>query len=154
MWGEALGVFGLAVASALVPLINIEAIIVLAASQGHVPTWLLVVGATVGQMLGKLLWYYGGRELDRFGFVARRMERPRAKASMARWRLRTEGRPWFCAGVLLVSASTGVPPYAVLCVLAGTLRVPVTVFLLTGLVGRALRFWAVIGGTTAIVSWW
>lgn len=73
---------------------------------------------------------------------------------MARWRLRTEGRPWFCAGVLLVSASTGVPPYAVLCVLAGTLRVPVWVFLVTGLVGRAVRFAAVIGGTTAILSWW
>ena len=57
--------FGLAVASALVPLINIEAILVLAASEGQVPAWLLVVGATVGQMLGKLLWYYGGRELDR-----------------------------------------------------------------------------------------
>lgn len=154
MWGECLAVVGLAVASALVPLINIEAILVLAASQGPVPTWLLVVAATVGQMLGKLLWYYGGRELDRFGFVARRMERPRAKASMARWRVRTEGRPWFCAGALFVSASTGVPPYAVLCVLAGTLRVPLPVFLVTGLLGRGLRFWAVIGGTTAVLSWW
>ena len=44
MWGEWLGVFGLAVASALVPLINIEAILVLAASEGQVPAWLLVVG--------------------------------------------------------------------------------------------------------------
>ena len=154
MWGESLAVVGLAVASALVPLINIEAIIVLAASQGQAPTWLLVVGATVGQMVGKLLWYYGGRELDRFGFVARRMERPRARASLAKWRLRTEGRPWFCAGLLLVSASTGLPPYAVLCVLAGALRVPVVVFLVTGLVGRAVRFWIVIGGTATVLSWW
>jgi len=154
MWGEALAVFGLAVASALIPLINIEAIIVLAASQGQVPTWLLVVGASVGQMVGKLLWYYGGREVDRFGFVARRMERPRAQASMAKWRLRTEGRPWFCAGLLFVSAVTGFPPYAVLAVLAGALRVPIPVFLVTGLLGRAVRFWAVIGGTTTILSWW
>ncbi len=154
MWGESLAVAGLAVASALVPLINIEAIIVLAATQGRAPTWLLVMGATVGQMVGKLLWYHGGRELDRFGFVARRMERPRAKASLARWRLRTEGRPWFCAGLLLVSAFTGLPPYAVLCVLAGTLRVPLAVFLVTGLVGRAVRFWVVIGGTATVLSWW
>ena len=154
MWGESLAVLGLAVASALVPLINIEAILVLAAAQGQAPTWLLVAGATVGQMLGKLLWYYGGRELDRFGFVSRRMERPRAKASMARWRLRTEGRPWFCAGLLFVSASTGIPPYAVLCVLAGALRVPLPVFLLTGLLGRAVRFLAVVGGTTTVLSWW
>ena len=154
MWGESLAVFGLAVASALIPLINIEAIIALAAAQGQAPTWILVLAATVGQMAGKLFWYYGGRELDRFGFVARRMERPRAKASLARWRLRTEGRPWFCAGLLLLSAATGIPPYAVVCVLAGTLRVPVAVFLVTGLLGRAVRFWAVIGGTATVVSWW
>ena len=154
MWGEGLAVLGLAVASALIPLINIEAIIAVAAAQGQAPTWLLVLGATVGQMAGKLLWYYGGREIDRFGFVARRMERPRAKASMARWRVRTEGRPWFCAGMLLVSAATGFPPYAVLAVLAGALRVPVAVFLVTGLLGRALRFSAVIGGTATVLSWW
>lgn len=154
MWGESLAVSGLSVASALVPLINIEAIIVLAVAQERAPTWLLVAAATVGQMVGKLLWYYGGRELDRFGFVARRMDRPRAKASLARWRLRTEGRPWFCAGLLFVSASTGVPPYAVLSVVAGALRVPLPVFLATGLLGRAVRFWAVIGGTTAVLSWW
>jgi membrane protein YqaA with SNARE-associated domain len=66
--------------------------------------------------------------------------------------LRTEGRPWFCAGLLLVSAATGVPPYAVLCILAGVLRVPVVVFLVLGLLGRAVRFGVVIGGTATVVS--
>jgi membrane protein YqaA with SNARE-associated domain len=154
VWAEALGVAGLGVASAIIPLINIEAIIVLAASQDRAPGWLLVLGATVGQMLGKLLWYYGGHELDRFPFVARRMQRPRAKASMERWQQRSSGRPWFTAGLLFLSASVGVPPYAVLAVVAGALRVPLWIFMLTGLLGRALRFWVIIGGTAAIVSWW
>lgn len=154
MWAEAVGLAGVAVASALVPVINIEAIIVVAATQERAPTWLLVAAATIGQMAGKLLWYYGGRELERFSFVARRMSRPKARAAMLRWQSRTEGRPWFTAGVLFLSAAAGVPPYAVLSVVAGALRVPLSTFLVTGLLGRALRFWVVVGGTTAVMSWW
>lgn len=154
MWAEAFGVAGLAALSAVVPLINIEAIVVLAAAKDSAPAWLLVLMSAVGQMGGKLFWYYGGRELQRFGFVARRMAKPRARAAMERWQARTEGRPWFTAGLLFVSAVVGLPPYAVLAVVAGALRVRLWVFLVTGFVGRALRFWAVIGGTTAVVSWW
>lgn len=154
MWAEAFGVAGLAVASAMLPVVNIEAIVAVAATQERAPTWLLVAAATVGQMAGKLLWYYGGRELGRFAFVARRMGKPRTKAAMERWQARTEGRPWFTAGLLLLSAAGGIPPYAVLAVVAGALRVRLWIFLATGLVGRALRFWAIIGGTATVMSWW
>ncbi|MFC7490136.1 MULTISPECIES: VTT domain-containing protein [unclassified Knoellia] len=154
MWLDSFGIAGCAVASALVPIINIEAIIALAASQDRAPGWLIVAAAAIGQMVGKLFWYYGGRELDRFAFVSRRMQRPRARAAMVRWQARTEGRPWFTAGLLLVSAVAGIPPYAVMAVVAGALRVRLPVFLLTGLVGRALRFWAVVGGMTTVQSWW
>lgn len=154
MWAEVVSVAGSAVASALVPLVNIEAIVALATTEGDAPVWVVVLVASVGQMLGKLVWYVGGRELERFGFVARRMAKPRARASLDRWRARTEGRPWFTAGVLLLSSVVGVPPYAVIAVLAGALRVPLLVFLVTGLVGRAVRFAAVAGGTAAVVSWW
>lgn len=154
MWVEVLSIAGFAIASALVPLINIEAIVALAATQGDAPTWVVVAVSSVGQMAGKLFWYYGGRELERFGFVARRMQKPRAKAALERWRSRTEGRPWYAAGLLLLSAVVGIPPYAVIAVLAGALRVPLVVFLVTGLVGRALRFAAVVGGAATITSWW
>lgn len=154
MWPEALGVAGLAVVSAVVPVVNMEAILVVASAEDSAPSWLLVVMSALGQMVGKLLWYYGGREVQRFGFVTRRMSKPRAKAAMERWQARSEGRPWFTAGVLFVSAVAGLPPYAVLAVVAGALRVRLWVFLLTGFVGRALRFWAVVGGTTAVASWW
>lgn len=154
MWPEVVAVAGLAVASALIPLINIEAVIALAATQGNAPGWLVVAVSAVGQMAGKLVWYYGGRELDRFAFVARRMRRPRASAALERWRARSVGRPWFTAGLLLASATVGLPPYAVISVVAGALRVPLVVFLATGLAGRLLRFWFVIGGATAIASWW
>jgi len=153
MWLEALGIAGCGVASAIVPVINIEAIIAVAAAKGQAPGWLIVVAAAVGQMVGKLFWYYGGRELDRFGFVSRRMNRPRARAAMERWQARTEGRPWFTAGLLLVSAAAGIPPYAVIAVVAGALRVRLSIFLITGLVGRALRFWAIVGGMATVQSW-
>ena len=154
MWAEVVSVTCLAVASALVPLINIEAIVALTVTQGDAPAWVVVLVSSLGQMAGKLVWYYSGRELERFRFVARRMEKPRAKAALERWRCRTEGRPWFAAGLLFVSSTVGIPPYAVIAVLAGALRIPVVVFFLTGLVGRAIRFAAVIGGAAAVVSWW
>jgi membrane protein YqaA with SNARE-associated domain len=105
-------------------------------------------------MLGKMLWYWGGQHIDRAPWVARHLQKPRAKASLERWHARAEGRPWFTAGLLFVSASVGFPPYAVTAVLAGVLRVPLVVFLVTGLLGRGLRFWVIVTGTTSLLELW
>jgi len=144
-------VLGASIASALIPLINIEAILAVSISQSPSATWGLVVAATVGQMLGKILWYWGGMHIDRAGWVSRQLEKPTARASLDTWHERAEGRPWFTAGLLFVSAAIGFPPYAVTAVLAGILRVPFWIFILTGLFGRGLRFWAIVGGTTGLI---
>ncbi|MCY7401283.1 MAG: VTT domain-containing protein [Nocardioides sp.] len=144
-------ILGASIGSALLPLINIEAILAVAVSQAPSSTWALIVAASVGQMIGKIVWYWGGMHLDRAPFVNKHLEKPRAKASLEKWHARAEGRPWFTAGLLFVSASTGFPPYAVTSVLAGVLRVHFTVFLITGLLGRGLRFWAVVTGTTSLL---
>lgn len=144
-------VLGASIASALIPLINIEAILAVSISQSPSATWGLVIAATVGQMLGKILWYWGGMHIDRAGWVSRQLEKPKARATLDRWHQRAEGRPWFTAGLLFVSAAIGFPPYAVTAVLAGILRVPFWIFLTTGLLGRGLRFWAVVGGTTSLL---
>ena len=144
-------ILGASIASALVPLINIEAILAVAVSQAPSTTWALVIAASVGQMLGKTIWYWGGMHLDRAPFVSRHLEKPKAKASLEKWHERAEGRPWFTAGLLFVSAAVGFPPYAVAAVLAGVLRVNFVVFLVTGLLGRGLRFWAVVTGTTSLL---
>lgn len=145
-------VLGASLGSALVPLINIEAILAVAISQAPSATWALVVAATVGQMLGKTLWYWGGMHIDHAPWVSRYLEKPKVRASLERWHERAEGRPWFTAGLLFVSASIGFPPYAVTAVLAGVLRVHFWIFLLTGLLGRGLRFWAVVGSTTSVLG--
>ena len=144
-------VMGASIASALVPLINIEAILVVSVSQAPGQLWGLLVAATIGQMLGKILWYWGGMHLDRAPWVHRQLEKPKVRASLDKWHERAEGRPWFTAGLLFVSASTGIPPYAVTAVLAGTLRVPFWIFMVTGLLGRGIRFWAVVTGTSSLV---
>lgn len=144
-------VFAASIGSALLPLINIEAILAVSVSQAPHHMWGLIIAATIGQMLGKILWYWGGMHVDRAPWVNRHLEKPKAKASLDRWHERAEGRPWFTAGLLLVSASLGFPPYAVTAVLAGILRVPFWIFLVTGLVGRGLRFWAVVTGTSSLI---
>jgi membrane protein YqaA with SNARE-associated domain len=144
-------VMGASIASALLPLINIEAILVVSVSQAPGHTWALLLAATIGQMLGKILWYWGGMHVERAPWVHRQLEKPKARASLDKWHERAEGRPWFTAGLLFVSAFTGIPPYAVTAVLAGTLRVPFWIFMLTGLAGRGLRFWAVMTGTSSLV---
>lgn len=147
-------IFGAAIASALIPIINIEAILAVASSRHDELAIALVVVATVGQMLGKLLWYWGGMHVDRAPWVSRHLDKPKARASLDKWHARAEGRPWFTAGLLLVSAAVGFPPYAVAAVLAGVLRVNLVIFLVTGLLGRGLRFWAIVTGTTSLLELW
>ena len=145
-------VFGASVGSALLPLINIEAILAVSISRAPSHVWGLIIAATVGQMLGKILWYWGGMHVERAPWVSRHLEKPRAKATLDKWHERAEGRPWFTAGLLFFSASLGFPPYAITAVLVGILRVPFWIFFVTGLLGRGLRFWAVVAGTSGLVG--
>ncbi|WP_210650400.1 VTT domain-containing protein [Nocardioides sp. SYSU D00065] len=144
-------VMGASIGSALFPLINIEAILAVAVSRSPSFMWGLIISATIGQMVGKVLWYWGGMHADRARWVNRHLEKPKAKASLEKWHARAEGRPWFTAALLFFSAATGFPPYAVTAVLAGVLRVPFWIFLVTGALGRGLRFWAVVSGTSSLL---
>lgn len=149
-----MSIFGASIASALVPLINVEVILFAAANRRPELVVALVLVATTGQMVGKLLWYWGGQHLDRAPWVAKHLEKPRPKATLERWHDRAEGRPWFTAGLLLFSAASGFPPYAVTAVLAGVLRVPLWIFLVTGFVGRGLRFWTIASGASWLLAIW
>lgn len=145
--GEILTLFGVAFASALVPVINIEAYLGLrAAIAGVGDLWLLGLVASLGQMLGKIIWYYIGASSLEWGWIKRRVERPKQQARLVKWRARTEQRPLLAGTLVFVSAVTGFPPFAVISVLAGQLRMNLVLFLLVGLVGRWLRFVAVLAG--------
>lgn len=137
-------------ASALVPIVNIEAYLaVRAAVAGTGSLWLLSFSAAVGQMVGKLVWYRIGVSSLGWGWVRRRVEKPRARARLELWRARTHDRPVLAGTLVLVSAYGGLPPFAVLAVVAGQLRMAPALFLTLGLLGRWLRFATVLGG----VAW-
>ena len=145
--GQSLALLGVSFASALIPLINLEVYLVgLGAVAGADRVWLLATVAGVGQMLGKLVWYYLGANSLRWRWVRRKVETPKAQAKLALWRRRTHERPLVGAVLLFASAASGFPPFAIVAVLAGQLRMSVVLFLTVGTVGRTLRFAAFLGG--------
>jgi membrane protein YqaA with SNARE-associated domain len=146
---DGLSLLTVAFASALVPLVNIEAYLGVRGAVSTVSTAerLLLMGlvAAFGQMVGKLVWYRLGASSLGWGWVRRRLENPSAQARLARWRGRTSDRP-LVAGVLVFgSAFSGLPPFAILSVVAGQLGMSVLAFFTLGLLGRWLRFSAVLG---------
>ena len=149
-----LSILALAFVSALVPVVNIEAILAVTVTQSSVSPLLLSVAAGVGQMAGKVLWYWGGTHVDRAPWVARYLAKPKSQAALQRWHVRVNGRPYTTAAILLASASVGFPPFAVMSVLAGVLRVPLPVFVVTGLIGRTVRFYVVATGADLAMDWW
>jgi membrane protein YqaA with SNARE-associated domain len=145
--GDLLAMLGVAFASALVPLINIEAYLGVRGSVAGVDNvWVLGFAAALGQMLGKLVWYYLGASSLSWAWVRRRIEQPKAQARLETWRTRTQERPVLTGGLVFASAASGFPPFAILAVLAGQLRMHLALFFGLGLAGRWLRFAAVLGG--------
>ncbi len=136
-----------AIASALVPLLNIEAYLGVRAAVADVDSvWLLALVAAVGQMLGKVVWYYLGASSLSWGWVKRRLEQPKQQARLELWRSRTRQRPGVVSALLLSSGFVGLPPLAIVAVLAGQLRLSLSLFLVAGIAGRWLRFAVVLGG--------
>lgn len=139
--------FGVCVVSALVPLVNAEAYLVaVALSTEGAGLWALALVAGLGQTLGKVVWYEAARQSLSWGWVRRKLDKPERREALQRWRARFQERPWLWVGVLFASASIGLPPLLILAVLAGQLHVPRVGFVLTVLIGRTLRFAAILGG--------
>lgn len=130
--------------SAVAAFLALEVFLAAAAADGTYPSVLLAAVAATGQILGKLLWYWAGAGTTRLVWLGRKLESPRVAAALTRWRERADGRPVYLALLLLASAFAGVPPFMVMSVVAGVLRVRLWLFVSTGLVGRFFRFWMVL----------
>lgn len=145
--GQALTVLGLAFVSALIPVVNIEAYLGVRASMADdVGTWVLSLVAAVGQMVGKLIWYFIGASSLNWRWIRRKVEKPKMQAKLRKWRTVTDERPVFAGALVFVSAATSLPPFAILSVIAGQLRMNLTLFFVLGLLGRWVRFIAILGG--------
>ncbi|MFC3999542.1 VTT domain-containing protein [Nocardiopsis sediminis] len=141
MAGTALA-FAVALASALLPVLNIELYLLGAASLSGGPVLsAMAVAAAAGQTLGKVAYYYLGRGVLDLPWLRRRA------ATTGRWgeriaglRAKAEGRPWWTAGLVAVSSFASIPPFMVVCVLAGTVRMPVWAFVAVTMATRSARF--------------
>ena len=139
--------------SALVPLVNIEVYLGVRGSVAAVgAVWTLAFAAALGQMAGKVVWYYLGASSLHWRWVRKRIETPKAEARLEKWRTRTHERPVLTGGLVFLSAASGFPPFAIVAVLAGQLRMNVVVFLVVGVAGRTLRFATFLGGAAWLTN--
>lgn len=142
-----LTVLGIAFASALVPFINIEAYLGVRASMADdVGPWQLSLVAAIGQMVGKVIWYYLGASSLSWGWIRRKIEKPKQKARLLKWQSRTHDRPVLAGTLVFVSALSSLPPFLIFAVVAGQLRMNLPLFCVLGLLGRWLRFVVILGG--------
>ncbi|RNL84746.1 VTT domain-containing protein [Halostreptopolyspora alba] len=140
---ETLMAFLFGLASALLPVLNVELYLVGAATaiSGEGALFAMAVAAGFGQTAGKVGYYYVGRGALDIPWLRRRAEKPnRWSERVSGWRRRAEGSPWWTAGLVGVSSLTSVPPFMVICVLAGTVRMPFLAFVTVTFVTRTARF--------------
>ncbi|WP_344678792.1 VTT domain-containing protein [Saccharopolyspora taberi] len=150
--------FGVAVVSALMPLISVELFVIgLVLKSPDLPWWALALVIATGQIIGKMLYFYAARGVIRLpAFLRRRTER-KSKGRWAAWierfRATCRKRPLWTGGVLLVSATASLPPFAAIVFVAGWAKVPLSTFLVTGFIGRFLRFGLLAIAPGALVAW-
>ncbi|MGH3447065.1 MAG: VTT domain-containing protein [Nocardioidaceae bacterium] len=147
-----LATFGVAIASALFPLINIEAYIAgIGALVDNFGIWPVSFVAAAGQAVGKVFWYEVGRSSLNWRYIKKKMEAPAWQKRYDQVKTMTEERPWTGMGLLAVSAVLGFPPLAVMAVLAGQLKFHRVWFYAITFFGRSLRFAAVLGGVAYLI---
>lgn len=149
----ALWTFGVSIASALFPLINMEVILGgMAATVGGNHALTLASAAGLGQTLGKIVWYEASRRSIETDWVQKKLSGEKIRASFERWQQRMDGRPLFSGTIMFISAFAGLPPLLVMAAVAGALRMRMLVFLPTIFVGRTLRFWLVLAGVESLLG--
>ena len=137
---ESAGVYGgtylVCVASGVIPVINAELFLIgliLLIPSSHA-LWLIVLLATLGQMTAKIAMYYGGRGVLRIPMGNK------YKGKLKQWQGKFAEAEGKTTAFLFTSAFTGLPPFFVTSVLAGTFRFAFWKFMGAGSAGRGLRF--------------
>lgn len=126
--------FVMSIVSGLIPIVNAE-VLVAGAAVAVPPGYVIpvIVVCSVGHMAAKAGLYAGARWLpERLPAKARdRLERASEKTR----RLEQAGFT-----LVLVSAAVGIPPFYLITLAAGAMRMNFTWFIVVGLLGRGVRF--------------
>jgi len=145
-------IFGISIASALIPIINIELILGGLATQVDGGSSLgLALAAGTGQTIGKVIWWFAAEKSMDSRWVQKKLEKPKWREGYETWSKRIHERPWYAALIIFVSSAGGVPPLLVLAIVAGSLRMPLWAFVPTVWLGRVLRFWFILAGVQFVL---
>ena len=130
-------------ASALLPVVNAEAFVLVAvARSGPGAAWALVLAVALGQTAGKLVLFESARR-GATAWLSRLHRGRRDSARLSRWSARVSSGLRSRRGgpaLVLTSAVLGLPPLAVVSLAAGAAGQRHLVFGLTCLAGRTARF--------------
>jgi len=158
---------GVAAGSALLPLISVEVFVIgLMALHPSLPVVAVGAAAGIGQLAGKTPYFLAARGSIRLPRWLKR-ERPlserrfrwqllvkRVRSTVDAMRERCLRHPRWLVGSYAVSSVTGLPPLLATTVLAGIGRMPVAVFLTTGILGRTTRFTLLAAAPALLAGWW
>src|SRR5688500_6529618 len=129
---------GVAVASAVIAVINIERYLrgaaALAPAAVAVP---LVLAATIGQMVGKVVMYFAAT-----GAV--KLPGERLQKALDGMNATLRDRPRSGGALVFASAAAGVPPFFIVTVAAGAARMNLAAFVVLGFLGRLIRFAVIV----------
>jgi membrane protein YqaA with SNARE-associated domain len=126
--------------SGIVPIVNAELFLVglsMWAVKSPTQLPLIVVMAAVGQMTAKVLLYYMGQGLFELPRGRWREKIAHARTRLEKWRT----RPYL---IFALSATLGLPPFLLVSIAAGALKIGFRAFCAIGLAGRALRFAVIV----------
>ena len=145
--GLYLATYAVCFVSGFVPLVNSEAYLLsVSAISSPASALPLTLAATLGQMTAKTLLYCSGRGLMRLpaGRYRARVDSTRARLDSNRGR---------AGAFMFVSAFAGLPPFYVVSLAAGALRLRFSHFLAAGVSGRFLRFGLLVLLPQAVRLW-
>jgi len=138
--GLYVGTFVVCFVAGLVPLVNAELYLIgvttmVVSSPSPLPAVVLL--AALGQMTAKVLLYYVAQGALELPGQRHRERIARARVRMAKW----QDKPKW---VLFVSALLGLPPFYLVSLAAGALRIGIRTFCVLGMIGRIVRFAVIV----------
>jgi membrane protein YqaA with SNARE-associated domain len=155
--------FGVAVGSAIVPLISIELFVLgLVTQQPSIACWAVGLAVASGQVLGKLVYFLAARGSLRLPNFLQRKEKPAKAGSEFRlkWKARLEKvrdrchrHPHWMFSTHALSSVFGLPPFMFTTVLAGLAGMSTPLFVATGAIGRFARFTVLAASPAVMASW-
>jgi membrane protein YqaA with SNARE-associated domain len=136
------GIFLLALVASFVPIFSVELALIVSAAAGTSIGLLLaqVAVAAIGQMIGKSFYFLGGRSAFQWCECRKHAGPQGLGARLLAYVTRKARQRRVAAATVFFSASTGLPPFALVSALAGGWRIRLSSFFLMGFAGKSARF--------------